>query len=150
MKCNHCNSEISEGSNFCEYCGASLLKRKDKNLLWNKLTTVLSLCVIALGVAFCYEVVQYTSAKEKLEATKDASCQEPEKPVATTDGYSMNNGNDIDGIALQRDSLLLEVNTLQEENKKLRRKVVELDEENGYLTTDVRLAKEALEDCMRK
>ena len=150
MKCIHCGKEIPDDSNFCEYCGTSFLKSKNKNPLWNKLTAVLLLCVIALGVAFCYERIQYKFAKERIDAIEGASSQEPEKPVVTADGCTINNGNDIEEIILQRDSLLLEVNTLQEDNQKLRRKVAELDEENGYLTTDVRLAREALEDCMRR
>lgn len=150
MKCTNCGKEIPNDSYFCEYCGTSLHchKSKDKNPLWNKLTVVLLLCVIVFGVAFCYEHFQYKSVKEKLGAIMGASSRDPDNPIVITDGYGVNNENDVDVMILQRDSLLLEVNKLKDDNKKLRRRVDELDEENGYLTTDVRLAREALEDCM--
>ncbi len=151
MKCVYCSKEIPDNSNFCEYCGASLHVNRDKKKLWIISTVLLSFCVVALIIAYCHERSLYECTLDRLillqrkTSVVDSVGYGLEEPVII-EGRS----KDSKGIIQQRDSLQVEVNNLNEQNDRLRRKIEELDEENGYLTTDVRLAREALEDCMRR
>lgn len=151
MKCIHCSKEIPNDSHFCEYCGNSLHVHRDKKKLWILSTVVLSFCVVALIIAYCHEHSLYEYTLDRLTFLQgETSVVEPdgqgtEEPVAI-EGH----GNNSKWIIQQRDSLQIVVNNLQEQNSRLRKKNEELEDENGYLTTDVRLAKEALIDCMGK
>lgn len=151
MKCKDCGKEIPSDSNFCEYCGTSLHVHRDMKKTWIISTVMLSFCVVALIIAYCHERSLYEYTLDRLILLQGkTSVVEPvgqgsEEPVII-DGH----GKDSKGIIQQRDSLLLEVSELQEKTRKLQNKVNELDEENGYLTTDVRLATEALKECMGK
>ena len=150
QKCPNCSEKIALGSLFCEHCGAQLSDSKNRNTKWIISVSVLVLCIIAIGGIAIHQHSLYVSALERLNAIQ---CDTPvESGELVTD--PVNNGqkseNDVAEIIQQRDDLLLEVRELQETTRKLQNKVNELDEENGYLSTDVRLATEALKDCMGK
>ena len=150
QKCPNCSEKIALGSLFCEHCGAQLSDSKNRNTKWIISVSVLVLCIIAIGGIAIHQHSLYVSALERVYAIQcDTSVVSGE--LATD---PVNNGqnceNDVAGIIQQRDDLLLEVKTLKEKTRKLQAKVDELDEENGYLTTDVRLATEALKECMKK
>ena len=154
QKCPNCSEKIALGSLFCEHCGAQLSDSKNRNTKWIISVSVLVLCIIAIGGIAFHQHSLYVSALERLNAIQ---CDTPvegsfdqEKPNLIQRSDDQNGENDITKIVQQRDDLLLEVRELQEKTRKLQNKVNELDEENGYLTTDVRLATEALKECMGK
>lgn len=154
QKCPNCSEKIAPGSLFCEHCGAPLSDSKNRNAKWITLVSVLVLCIIAMGGIAIHQHSLYLSVFERLKAIQcdmhgeGSSDQEKPDPIQGNNGQ--NGENDITKIVQQRDDLLIEVRELQEKMRKLQNKVNELDEENGYLTTDVRLATEALKECMGK
>ena len=154
MKCPKCGMDLLSEGDYCENCGTKLRDSKSQNSKWIVLVSVLVLCFIAMGGIAFHQHSLYVSALERLNAIQ---CDTPvegsfdqEKPNLIQGSDDQNGENDITKIVQQRDDLLLEVRELQEKTRKLQNKVNELDEENGYLSTDVRLATEALKDCMGK
>lgn len=151
MKCNHCGKEIPNDSNFCEYCGMSLHVHREKKKLWMIPTVALAFCVVALVFACCHEHSLYEATLDRLAFLQgDTSVVEPDGQRTEDPVVIEGQGKNSKEIIQQRDSLQIVVNNLQEQNSRLRKKNEELEDENGYLTTDARLAKEALIDCMGK
>lgn len=154
MKCPKCGMDLLSEGDYCENCGTKLRDSKSQNSKWIALVSALVLCFIAMGGIAFHQHSLYVSALERLNAIQ---CDTPvegsfdqEKPNLIQGSDDQNGENDITKIVQQRDDLLLEVRELQEKTRKLQNKVNELDEENGYLSTDVRLATEALKECMGK
>ena len=161
-KCPKCGKNLLSEGEYCEYCGTKLDSSKKQNSKWITVITLLALCVSALIGVIIYQhyrcdSLDYmcNSLAERLKAvegnnTKERSPSCREESKCGQGGNNEYGENNIAEIIQQRDDLLIEVRELQEKTRKLQNKVDELDEENGYLTTDVRLATEALKDCMGK
>lgn len=149
-KCPKCGGELFSEGDYCEHCGASLSDSKNRNTKWIISVSVLVLCIIAIGGIAIHQHSLYVSALERLNAIQCDTSVESGELATDPVNNGPNSENDIAEIIQQRDDLLLEVRELQEKTRKLQNKVIELDEENGYLSTDVRLATEALKECMGK
>lgn len=104
MKCNHCGKEISNDSNFCEFCGK---KVKKKMPVWAALLIVLGcVVVLGLGVVTGLLISGNSDSKEKpapepvvdtlvealpYEETMEAPASVAEEPTLA----AQENGNDI-------------------------------------------------------
>lgn len=150
MKCPKCGMDLLSEGDYCENCGTKLRDSKSQNSKWIALVSALVLCIIAIGGIAIHQHSLYVSALERLNAIQCDTSVESGELVTDPVNNGQKSENDVAEIIQQRDDLLLEVRELQETTRKLQNKVNELDEENGYLSTDVRLATEALKECMGK
>ena len=160
-ECPKCGKKLFSEGEYCEHCGIKLDSSKKQNSQRVMVITLLALFVSALIGVIIYQhyrcdSLDYmcNSLAERLKAVEsDTRVESPSCSKVSKCGQGSNieyGKNNIAEIIQQRDDLLIEVRELQEKTRKLQNKVNELEEENGYLTTDVRLATEALKECMGK
>lgn len=144
MKCPKCGKELTNDSNFCEFCGTQVRKiRKPKSAPWIVMTIIFCVLFLGIGGFFYYD---HTSNRRALEAAEeeaawlfqaernarnDAAKQREEARKAKE------NANDYKDYYYYAIELESQIENLKKENNNLNSRINDKDREISNLKSRV-------------